>query len=238
MYTFKEINDSLPEEKKRADGLWTQFVLRPLAVPFTYVALKLRLKANTVSYLSVIFSIGGGVLFCMKGFWAPFWGAVMFNIFSIFDCVDGAVARVTKTASPWGGWADAVMGFVAYCAMFLSMGVYIYLRTGWWWILLITGITSSANLLTRASYQAYKNIVGKNRAEGAVSFEQKLAETVGITGFMTPLILVFHCVWGQWPWGMLGVAAFNLAFYTGGCLLTIIKLARKVGAHDPQAEPV
>ncbi|MDR0643519.1 MAG: CDP-alcohol phosphatidyltransferase family protein [Treponema sp.] len=229
MYTFKEIIDSLPENKKRADGLWTKFVLRPFAVPFTYLALKLRLKANTVSYLSVVFSIGGGILFCMKGFWLPFWGAVMLNMFSILDCVDGNVARVTKTASPWGGWADAVMGFVAYCAVFLSMGVYIYLRTGWWWILLVTGLTSSANLLARVSYQAYKNIVGKSEAENAVSLEQKLAETVGITGFMMPLLIVFHCIWDKWQWGMFGVTAFNLTFYIGGCLLTIVKLARKAG---------
>jgi phosphatidylglycerophosphate synthase len=233
VYTFKEIIDSLPKEKKLADGLWTKFVLRPFALPFTYLALKLRLKANTVSYLSAIFSIGGGILFCMGGFWAPFWGAVMLNIFSIFDCVDGNVARVTKTASLWGAWADAVMGFVAYCAMFLSLGVYIYLRTGWWWILLITGITSSANLLARVSYQAYKNIVGKREAEGTISFEQKLAETVGITGFMTPLMLVFHCIWDKWQWGMVGIVVFNLAFYGGGCFLTVVKLARKANDCGP-----
>jgi hypothetical protein len=120
-----------------------------------------------------------------------------------------------------------MMGFVAYCAMFLSMGVYIYLHTGWWWVLFITGVTSSANLLTRVAYQAYKNIVGKSKAENTVSFEQKLAETVGITGFMTPLLLVFHCVWAEWQWGMLGIAAFNAAFYSGGCFLTLIKLAHK-----------
>jgi phosphatidylglycerophosphate synthase len=234
MYTFKEIINSLPDEKKRADGLWTKFVLRPIALPFTYLALKLQLKANTISYLSAIFSVGGGVLFCMEGFWAPLWGAIMFNVFSVFDCIDGSIARVTKTASPWGAWADAVMGFVAYCAMFLSIGVYIYLRTGWWWILLVTGVTSSANLLARVSYQAYKNIVGKNKAENTVSFEQKLAETVGITGFMTPLTLVFHCIWNEWPWGMLGVAAFNAAFYSGGCLLTLVKLARKANDRSSQ----
>jgi phosphatidylglycerophosphate synthase len=233
MYTFKDITDSLTDEKKQADGLWTKLALRPIAVPVTWVALKLSLKANTVSYLSSIFSIAGGVLFGMNGFYLPLWGAILLNIFSVLDCVDGNIARITKTASPWGGWADAVMGFVAYCAIFIAMGVYLYLRTGWWWVLLITGITSSANLLTRVAYQIYKNIVGKKDAEASVSFEQKLAETVGITGFMMPLLIVFHCIGGEWgKWGMMGIAAFNLAFYLGGCMLTLVKLARKNGKRE------
>ncbi|MDR3122889.1 MAG: CDP-alcohol phosphatidyltransferase family protein, partial [Treponema sp.] len=131
-YTFKDIIDSLPPEKRRSDGLWTRFVLRPLSVPLVWLALRLRLSANGVSYLSVLFSVAGGVLFSQKGFVLPLWGAVLLNIFSLLDCVDGGVARTTKTAGPWGGWADAVTGFIAYTAVFLSTGVYLYHRTGWW----------------------------------------------------------------------------------------------------------
>jgi phosphatidylglycerophosphate synthase len=225
--TIKDIIESLPPEKKQSDGLWTKIALRPIAVPFTWLAVRLNVRANTVSYLSAIFSIGGGVLFSMQGFWLPLWGAILLNVFSVFDCVDGNVARVTKTASPWGGWADAVMGYVAYFSVFIASGVYVYLRTGWWWALVVAGFTSSANLLTRVAYQAYKNIVGKEEAVKTVSFDQKLAETVGITGFMMPLLIVFHCVWDKWQWGMVAIAAFNFAFYSGGCFLTLVKLARK-----------
>ncbi|MDR0707231.1 MAG: CDP-alcohol phosphatidyltransferase family protein, partial [Treponema sp.] len=193
MYTIKDIVDSLPEEKKRADGLWSK-VLRPLALPFTWLALRMRLKANAVSYLSVVFSVSGGVLFSLPGFWAPLWGAILFNIFSILDCVDGNIARTTKTASPWGNWADAVTGFIAYIAVFTASGMYVFLRTGWWWVLLVTSLTSSANLLTRAAFQFYKNIAGAKEARASVSFEQKLADTVGVTGLMMPLLVVFHCI--------------------------------------------
>ncbi|MDR2792513.1 MAG: CDP-alcohol phosphatidyltransferase family protein [Treponema sp.] len=231
MYTIKDIVNSLPEEKKRADGLWGK-VLRPLAVPFTWLALKMRLKANTVSYLSAVFSVSGGVLFSMPGFWLPLWGAILLNVFSIFDCVDGSVARVTNTAGPWGNWADAVMGFIAYIAVFTASGVYVFLRTGCWWVLLITSLTSSANLLTRAAFQFYKNIVGTEEARGSVSFEQKAADTVGITGFMMPLLVVFHCIGvlsggGGGIIGMIALIVFNALFYGGGCLVTLIKLARK-----------
>jgi phosphatidylglycerophosphate synthase len=234
MYTIKDIADSLPEEKKRADGAWSP-VLRLLAIPFTWLALALRLKANTVSYISAVFSISGGVLFSMPGFWLPLWGVILLNVFSILDCVDGSIARITNTAGPWGNWADAVMGFIAYIAVFTASGVYVFLRTGCWQVLLITSLTSSANLLTRAAFQFYKNIVGAGEARSSVSFEQKLADTVGITGFMMPLLVVFHCIsalpgaaWGKAGlWGMIAIIAFNAAFYGGGCALTLIKLIRK-----------
>jgi hypothetical protein len=114
------------------------------------------------------------------------------------------------------------MGFVAYTAVFLSSGVHVFLRTGWWWILLVAGLTSSANLLTRVAYQIYKNIEGEI-AHGSVSFERNLAENVGITGLLMPALIVCH-----FAGGMEYIVGFNLLFYTGGCVATILKLAKKV----------
>jgi phosphatidylglycerophosphate synthase len=221
-YTFAEIWASLPPEKRKQDGLWTRFFLRPLSIPVTWLILKLGLRANTVSYISVLFSIGGAVLFSRSGFWLPLWGTVLLNFFSVLDCVDGNVARVTGTAGPWGGWADAVMGFVAYTAVFLSTGVYSWLRDGWWPVLLITAFTSSANLLTRVAYQMYKNIAG-GEAHGSVSFERSLAENVGITGVLMPALILCH-VLGR---GLPVIIGFNFLFYGAGCLATLVKLARK-----------
>ncbi|AEF81443.1 CDP-alcohol phosphatidyltransferase family protein [Leadbettera azotonutricia] len=225
-FTLHDISASLPPEKNRADGLWTRFVLRPLSIPVAWAALRLHFGANGVSYISSLFSIAGGVLFSMNGFWLPLWGAILFNCFSVLDCVDGNIARVTHTASPWGGWADAVMGFVAYTCVFISTGIYVYLRGGCWLVLVIAAVTASANLLTRVAYQIYKNIVGEE-AHGSVSFERKLAENVGITGFLMPALIVCH-----FTGGMIFIVAFNLLFYLGGCLATIIKLARKISIQS------
>ncbi|GAB6392375.1 MAG: CDP-alcohol phosphatidyltransferase family protein [Treponematales bacterium] len=226
MYTLKDIRDSLTAEKKQADGIWTRFVLRPLSMLLTLPALALGLSANAVSYLSVVFSVTGGALFALPGFRLPLWGAILLNLFSVADCVDGNIARVRKTSSPWGGWADAVMGFVAYTAVFLSTGVYAYLRSGWWPFLVIAGVTSSANLLTRVAYQIYKNIVGES-AHGSVSFERRLAENVGVTGFMMPALIACHAC--GFTRGIEALVWFNLAFYLGGCAATLFKIARKAG---------
>jgi len=224
MYTLRDIIASLPPEKIKQDGLWTRFVLRPLSFPVSWAALRMGLSPSSVSYFSALISVAGGILFAWPDFLLAGIGLVLLNFFSVLDCVDGNMARVSGKAGPWGGWADAVMGFIAYTSVFLACGVYMYWKTGWWPVLLVAGLTSSANLLTRVAYQIYKNIEGES-AHGSVSFERMLAENVGITGFLMPLLLIFHLV--NFLPGMWFIVWFNAAFYGGGCVLTIFKLARK-----------
>ncbi|MCL2186027.1 MAG: CDP-alcohol phosphatidyltransferase family protein [Treponema sp.] len=224
MYKMSEIIASLPPEKIKQDGLWTRFVLRPLSFPVSWLALCMRLSPSFISYFSGLLAIAGGVLFALPDFFLAGIGIIILNIFSVLDCVDGNMARVTGKAGPWGSWADAVMGFIAYTSVFFASGLYIFWETGHWYVILIAGLTSSANLLTRVSYQIYKNIVG-DEAHGSVSFERLLAENVGITGFLMPLLLIFHFT-NFFP-GMWFILYFNAAFYGAGCAVTIIKLAYK-----------
>jgi len=224
MYSLKEIISSLPPEKIKQDGIWTRLVLRPISFPVSWAALRMGLSPAFVTYFSALVSIAGGILFAWPDFMLAGIGVVLLNFFSVLDCADGNMARVKGKANPWGGWADAVMGFIAYTSVFFATGVYVFWKTQWWPVLLVVGLTSSANLLTRTAYQIYKNIVGED-AHGSVSFERMLAENVGITGFLMPLLLVFH--FSDFLPGIWFIIWFNAAFYGGGCALTIIKLARK-----------
>ena len=228
MYSLKEIIASLPPEKVKQDSLWTRFVLRPVSFPVAWAALALGLSPASVSYFSALVSIAGGILFAWPLPLCSGLGCILFNVFSVLDCVDGNMARVSGKANAWGGWADAVTGFIAYTSVFFSLGVYMYLKTLWWPVLLVAGLTSSANLLTRVAYQIYKNIVGES-AHGSVSRERTLAENVGITGLLMPLILIFHFC--DFMPGMWFIIAFNAAFYGGGCALTFIKLAVKAAKN-------
>ena len=224
MYSLKDIIASLPPEKIKQDGLWTRFILRPISFPLSWLALRMGLSPSFVSYFSAFLCIFSGILFALPIPMLTLIGAILFNFFAVLDCVDGNMARVSGKASLWGGWADAITGFIAYTSVFFASGVYIYLKTLWWPVLLVSGLTASANLLTRIAYQMYKNIVGES-AHGSVSFERMLAENVGITGFLMPLILLFH-LFNFLP-GMWFIIWFNAAFYGGGCVVTIIKLAGK-----------
>jgi len=224
MYSMADIIASLPPEKIKENGIMDRLLFRPLSFPVAWLALRMGLTPSAVSYFSGIVCTIGGVLFAWPCFTFATIGAILFIFFSVLDCVDGNMARVQGKAGPWGSWADAVIGFIAYTAIFFATGMYMFWKSQWWPVLLITGLTSSANLLTRVAFQIYRNIEGE-KARAAVSFEKMLAENVGITGFLTPLLLIFHLC--NFMNGMWFIIWFNAAFYGGGCLLTIIKLARK-----------
>jgi len=230
---IQQIKDSLPEDKNRADSVWTRWVLRPLSVPVAWFCLRLSIRANTVSYLSALICIVGGLLFVSSNMWWALLGAVLFNLFALLDCADGNMARVTNTTGPYGGWADALGGYVAYVVVLLSIGFAAGVHESAFFGLnvspqlwtLIGGIGAAANMLMRLAYQSYKNIApeGQSGAKESISFEKMISENLGITGILMPTTLL------ALPLGALGyLIALYSAFYTAGCLVTLIKLIWKV----------
>jgi phosphatidylglycerophosphate synthase len=224
MYSMVDIIASLPQEKNKEISLVDRFLFRPLSFPVTWAALRMGISAAAVSYFSGLISIAGGIFFAWPSYSFASIGILLFFVFSVLDSVDGNIARVKGKACSLVGWSDAVMVFITYCSFFFASGLYLFWKSSWWPVLLISGLTSSANLLTRLAYQIYKNIEGES-AHSSVSFERKLAENTGITGFLVPLAIIFHFC--NYLPGMWFIIWFNAAFYSGGCGITVIKLARK-----------
>jgi phosphatidylglycerophosphate synthase len=231
-YTLKDIITSLPQEKKYADSYWTQFVLRPISYPVSWFFLKLQYTPNTVSWIGVFFAILGGLLFSINYF-IPiqisvlYWlGVLNFFIFSIFDCVDGNIARTIKLPNPWGSWVDAVGGYIAYTVALLSLGlaagamhkevsgIYIFLG----------GFSAATNMLMRATVQSHRvnklKLFGIEQAASPET-EKKLSENLGITGVMFPLYsigVLFHIL----P----VVLIFYTIMYGFGSIWILYKLCR------------
>lgn len=231
--SLQQIRDSLPAEKNLADSIWTRYVLRPVSVPVAWLCLRLGMRANTVSYLSAFLCVVGGILYGSGIFlWAVI-GALLFNLFAILDCVDGNMARVTNTTSPYGAWADALGGYIAYTAVLISIGFAaghldpsffrFSIRPELW--VFLSGLGAVANLLMRVIYQNYKNIASEvpDSAHKSISLEKILSENLGITGILMPLTLL-ALLFGGFGY----IIVFYSTFYTLGCLFTIIKLIWKV----------
>jgi phosphatidylglycerophosphate synthase len=90
------------------DGFYSTFVVRKIAKPFTRVALRVGLKPNAITLLSFLIGIGAAASFA-GGSW--FWllvGALLLQLSLVLDCVDGEVARATRTFTPFGAWLDAL----------------------------------------------------------------------------------------------------------------------------------
>lgn len=241
--SIADIRASLTPEKRRSDGPWTRFVLRPLSYPGAWIFLRLGFSPNAVTYLSALLCLAGFVCLATGIAGAAWIGFALFFIFGVLDCVDGNMARVLGKASPWGEWVDALGGYTAYAAMLLGMGVAadasvgaVLPGTGFvlpWpaggWTL-VGGAAAAANLLMRAVFQNYRVVrttkqsaVASSSDRASVGGEKRLSETIGITGLLVPLSALAYG-FGFLPWVVLAYAIV----YGGGCLVVIIKLMRRV----------
>lgn len=117
-----------PEKRKQAKNDFFAFYIgRPLSYVLTVPFLKLKIKPNMVSLISIFPSIIG---FLLVGFGNTLMikliGVLMFFLWNLLDGVDGNIARYTKQFSKTGSLWDATSGYVAMVMTFMAMGTGCY----------------------------------------------------------------------------------------------------------------
>jgi phosphatidylglycerophosphate synthase len=236
-YSYAEVRASLTPEKRKADGLWTKFVLRPLSMPTAWICLRLGIGANAVSYAGALISLAGGLLMATGRPWAVWSGLICLFAFGVLDCADGNIARTAKKGSAWGEWVDAMGGYVAYTAVLIGAGAVAEAQSpgafpfipglapfwagGWG---LVGGLAAAANILMRLVYQGFR-ATKPDPGKATVSAEKGLSENIGITGFLVPSLAAGYAL-GCAAWVILAYAAV----YSGGALVVTVKLARRAEA--------
>ncbi|NTW01257.1 MAG: CDP-alcohol phosphatidyltransferase family protein [Oscillochloris sp.] len=89
-----------------------------ITLPLGRVCIRMGLTANTLTYLSLALSIVTGYLIARNLFW---WGIIGILLASVADVLDGATARASSTASPYGTVLDHVSD--RYAEFFFLGGV-------------------------------------------------------------------------------------------------------------------
>lgn len=96
----------------------TRYIYRPISVPTASALVGTRVTPTHVTYVSAALSFGGGVAF---GFRLYLLGAILTLAGSITDCVDGDLARLSKTSSPSGSYLDHVFDRWTDAALILGL---------------------------------------------------------------------------------------------------------------------
>jgi len=96
----------------------TRYIYRPISVPAASLLVGTRITPTHVTYFSALLSFGGGIAF---GFELYLLGALLTLAGSIADCVDGDLARLSKTASPSGSYLDHVFDRWTDAALILGL---------------------------------------------------------------------------------------------------------------------
>lgn len=127
MVSIKELAKTTmtPEKKASAkNDIFAFYIGRPISYVLTLPFLALKIKPNTVSFLSFLPSIAG---FILLGFGKTTIlravGVLFFILWNFMDGVDGNIARYTKQTSTLGTLWDAASGYFAMMLMYFAVGV-------------------------------------------------------------------------------------------------------------------
>jgi len=129
MFTIQAIREQYTEEKRLLDkgtNLWVYLYVRKFSFYPTWLCLKLGISANQVTLSSILIGMFGCVLFVLGGKVNIVMGAVLINVWSVLDCVDGNLARLLNTKSKYGWFLDSITGFMLNSILLFCMGIGIY----------------------------------------------------------------------------------------------------------------
>lgn len=111
--TLQKIRDSHTWKREYERYLpLSRYVFRPLGFLLTWLAIRIGLTSETVSWLSGLAGlIGCSCLISGQEQLLPI-GIALLLFFNLLDCVDGSIARTMKTENPYGKFLDSLMGWI------------------------------------------------------------------------------------------------------------------------------
>jgi phosphatidylglycerophosphate synthase len=106
---------------KEKDDLFTTYAVSTWSPPVTRACARLGLTPSGVTALSVVFAVAAALAFWQASRPAMIAGAVLLYLGFVLDCVDGQLARYTRSFGAFGGWldtmADRAKEYVAYAGL-------------------------------------------------------------------------------------------------------------------------
>jgi phosphatidylglycerophosphate synthase len=128
----------LRRAQRSDDGFLSTFAVRPLSRRVTPLAVRWGVAPSTVTGVALTLGLLAAVAYALAGTGhATGWrvvGSVLLLASLVVDCVDGEVARSTRTVSARGGWldvgADRAKEYAVYAG--LAAGVAGSAREQWW----------------------------------------------------------------------------------------------------------
>ncbi|MGK5685362.1 CDP-alcohol phosphatidyltransferase family protein [Actinoplanes sp. URMC 104] len=112
---------------KQKDAWWTVGLVDPLASRLVWLVSPWRsVTPNRLTLLAFVVGLDSAYCFWRADYPWLLAGALLFHLSFVLDCMDGKIARLNGTGSPFGSWLDYVLDRlrVAVCAVGLFGGQY------------------------------------------------------------------------------------------------------------------
>ncbi len=108
-------------------GIIAKHINKRFSLPISrWVVVHTYWTPNQITYFNILLGLFAGLIAAKGTLLSLALGGCLFQIVSIMDGVDGEVAKLTKTSSPWGQWLDTISdnGSLASFMIGTSVGLY------------------------------------------------------------------------------------------------------------------
>lgn len=194
---YSDFKKLLSKAKRASDPLLCRLLYRPLSFPSGWLLYRIGIRANTVSLLTILISIGSCLIMVFGETNDIITAAFLMILVALMDCIDGNIARARNETGPGGEWMDALSGYTVYALLPLALGIHLYLNDPYLmlpelWII-VGSVTSIANLFLRLIHQKFiSSQLGKLAQVGlktSGSLFSKFSSEMGLVGWMMPFLL-------------------------------------------------
>lgn len=202
--SIKIIKDSLPIEKNRNDALFVSYIVRPISFILTIPFIYFKVSANSVSYIALTLSIIA-IFVISQSF---LFGSLLLFAWIIIDCIDGNIARVTKTSNEFGGLIDSSSSFFISLSILPAMSIMVMNGNfSFMGFFLLSNFTVIIIGFSHIIYQKYKYSLIKSNFENSsnktnnlssipymksksIRVAQRIRKDLGISGFFIPILAI------------------------------------------------
>lgn len=246
-YSVSYFKEGLPAWKRRKDPFFIRYTYRPLSFVGSSICANLGMSANTVSYLSIFIGLIAAAFYYFDSYTMHIWGAVFVNLWLLFDCIDGNIARCVKK-QPFGVFADATACYILLAFIYTAIGYAVYVDGGLLfskgnvWIIVIGSLVSCSDIVMRLVFHKFREgeielnkVIGKEEKflddykPREPSLKDRLLEAINIGGYQPFFILlgtIFHFL-DIVLLGCLLIDMAGLVFFTTRNIMKAIKLAKE-----------
>ncbi len=112
--------------RKSVDGVISRYINRRFSLAATRVLMHFPVRPNHVTAFSLMISVAAAVTAAMATVASPGWlvvGAVLWQLASMLDGIDGEIARLKFAESKFGEWFDTLTDDVGRFMFFIGSGV-------------------------------------------------------------------------------------------------------------------
>lgn len=132
MQSISELRQICQSSKhvKENDTKYTALVARKFSIYFTWLLLHTPISANQTTFLFIILGILASLCFLPSDYLLSLLGVFLLQIWFIFDCVDGEIARYRDTSSVTGSYFDLMAHDIVNSFLFICLSYGVYSKAG------------------------------------------------------------------------------------------------------------